>query len=248
MNITDIKVIDARMMHRMIANSAATIENNCTKLNDLNVFPVPDGDTGSNMALTVSAAAHELAKGSRATAGEVADVSAKAMLRGARGNSGVITSLLFRGIAVELSGLDTCDAEALSKALQSGVAAAYKAVANPAEGTILTVSRLAADAAVKAADTGSVLSVIDAAIEAAKIALEQAEASLKEAGKDIRNEAVVLGSDGFFPFDDTVTLAAEYGVKAIVQPGGSVRDEDSVKKADEYGITMLCTGMRHFKH
>ena len=85
-------------------------------------------------------------------------------------------------------------------------------------------------------------------VGSAKIALEQAEASLKEAGKDIRNEAVVLGSDGFFPFDDTVTLAAEYGVKAIVQPGGSVRDEDSVKKADEYGITMLCTGMRHFKH
>ena len=75
-----------------------------------------------------------------------------------------------------------------------------------------------------------------------------AEAALKEAGKDIKAEALVLGSDGFFPFDDTVTLAAEYGVKAIVQPGGSVRDEDSVKKANECGITMLCTGMRHFKH
>ena len=85
-------------------------------------------------------------------------------------------------------------------------------------------------------------------VGSAKIALEQAEAALKAEGKDIRNEALVLGSDGFFPFDDTVTLAAEYGVKAIVQPGGSVRDEDSVKKANECGITMLCTGMRHFKH
>ena len=85
-------------------------------------------------------------------------------------------------------------------------------------------------------------------VGSAKIALEQAEAALKEAGKDIKAEALVLGSDGFFPFDDTVTLAAEYGVKAIVQPGGSVRDEDSVKKANECGITMLCTGMRHFKH
>ena len=85
-------------------------------------------------------------------------------------------------------------------------------------------------------------------VGSAKIALEQATASLAEAGKDIKAEAVVLGSDGFFPFDDTVTLAAEYGVKAIVQPGGSVRDEDSVKKANECGITMLCTGMRHFKH
>ena len=85
-------------------------------------------------------------------------------------------------------------------------------------------------------------------VGSAKIALEQATASLAEAGKDIKNEALVLGSDGFFPFDDTVTLAAEYGVKAIVQPGGSVRDEDSVKKSNECGITMLCTGMRHFKH
>ena len=85
-------------------------------------------------------------------------------------------------------------------------------------------------------------------VGSAKIALEQAAASLAEAGKDIKAEGLVLGSDGLFPFDDTVTLAAEYGVKAIVQPGGSVRDEDSVKKSDECGITMLCTGMRHFKH
>lgn len=85
-------------------------------------------------------------------------------------------------------------------------------------------------------------------VGSAKIALEQAAATLHEEGRDIRNEALVLGSDGFFPFDDTVALAAEYGVKAIVQPGGSVRDEDSVKKADESGISMLMTGMRHFKH
>ncbi len=85
-------------------------------------------------------------------------------------------------------------------------------------------------------------------IGSAKIALEQATAALAEEGKDIKACEIVLGSDGFFPFDDTVTLAAEYGVKAIVQPGGSVRDEDSVKKSNECGITMLCTGMRHFKH
>ena len=85
-------------------------------------------------------------------------------------------------------------------------------------------------------------------VGSAKIALEQADAALKEVGKDIKAEGLVLGSDGFFPFDDTVTLAAEYGVKAIVQPGGSMRDADSVNKANECGITMLCTGMRHFKH
>ena len=85
-------------------------------------------------------------------------------------------------------------------------------------------------------------------VGSAKIALEQAAAALAEVGKDIKEEGLVLGSDGFFPFDDTVTLAAEYGVKAIVQPGGSMRDADSVNKANECGITMLCTGMRHFKH
>ncbi len=85
-------------------------------------------------------------------------------------------------------------------------------------------------------------------IGSAKIALEQAEKTLAEEGRDIRKEGLALASDGFFPFDDCVTLAAEYGVKAIVQPGGSIRDEDSVRKADENGITMLLTGERHFKH
>ena len=85
-------------------------------------------------------------------------------------------------------------------------------------------------------------------IGSAKIALEEAAATLKEAGKDIRTEGLVLASDAFFPFDDCVTLAAEFGITAIVQPGGSVRDEDSIKKADECGIVMLFTGQRHFKH
>ena len=85
-------------------------------------------------------------------------------------------------------------------------------------------------------------------IGSAEIALRQAEATFKEEGKDIREQGLILASDGFFPFDDCVTLAAEYGVKAIVQPGGSIRDEDSVKKCNETGITMLMTGERHFKH
>ena len=85
-------------------------------------------------------------------------------------------------------------------------------------------------------------------VGSAEIALKQAESSLKEAGKDIREEGLVLASDGFFPFNDVVALAAEYGIKAIVQPGGSIRDEDSIKLANEKGITMLFTGERHFKH
>lgn len=85
-------------------------------------------------------------------------------------------------------------------------------------------------------------------IGSAEIALKQAQNTLKEEGKDIMTEGLVLASDGFFPFNDCVALAAEYGIKAIVQPGGSIRDEDSVKLADEKGITMLFTGERHFKH
>ena len=85
-------------------------------------------------------------------------------------------------------------------------------------------------------------------IGSAGIALEEARKTLAEAGKDIRSEGLVLASDGFFPFNDCVALAAEYGISAIVQPGGSIRDEDSVKMADEKGIAMLFTGERHFKH
>ena len=85
-------------------------------------------------------------------------------------------------------------------------------------------------------------------IGSAEIALKQAQNTLKEEGKDIMTEGLVLASDGFFPFDDCVALAAEYGIKAIVQPGGSIRDEDSIKLANEKGITMLFTGERHFKH
>ena len=85
-------------------------------------------------------------------------------------------------------------------------------------------------------------------IGSAEIALKQAQNTLKEEGKDIMTEGLVLASDGFFPFNDCVALAAEYGIKAIVQPGGSIRDEDSIKLADEKGITMLFTGERHFKH
>ncbi len=176
MNLTvqNIKTVTADAYKRMVISAAATIENNCTKLNDLNVFPVPDGDTGSNMAMTTKTAVSELMRKSPETVGEVADIAAKSMLRGARGNSGVITSLLFRGIASEMKDMDECDSKTLANALQSGVAAAYKAVANPAEGTILTVSRLAADAAVKAADAGEApVGVFNAAIDSAKIALEQ---------------------------------------------------------------------------
>lgn len=157
----------------MIISAAAAIENNQDKLNDLNVFPVPDGDTGSNMALTVGAAARALENCSLDSVGDICDTAAKSMLKGARGNSGVITSLLFRGMASELRGVDECTPEMFARALQSGVAGAYKAVASPAEGTILTVARLAAEAAVKSAQKGDMGVLFADTVACAKEALEQ---------------------------------------------------------------------------
>jgi len=134
----------------MVANAAAAIENNKQEINELNVFPVPDGDTGTNMSLTIGAAEKALAAIVPGTLGQMADVTSGALLRGARGNSGVILSLLFRGFARSLKDVESADAAAFSSALAAGVESAYKAVMKPTEGTILTVSRLAAGAAVEA--------------------------------------------------------------------------------------------------
>ena len=131
----------------MIINAAAAIEQNEEQINELNVFPVPDGDTGTNMGLTMGAGAAELRKSEPESVGKVAETAANALLRGARGNSGVILSLLFRGMAKSLKGKDTAAVSDMAEAMRNGVTAAYKAVMKPAEGTILTVSRIAADAA-----------------------------------------------------------------------------------------------------
>ena len=121
-------------------------------INDLNVFPVPDGDTGTNMSLTIQTAAAELRKNQPVTVSDAASITASALLRGARGNSGVILSLLFRGVSKYLKGDEEADGVQLAGALKEGVATAYSAVMKPAEGTVLTVSRLAADRAVQAAE------------------------------------------------------------------------------------------------
>ncbi len=147
--------IDAAAFRDMILCADAALHANTQKINELNVFPVPDGDTGTNMGLTLGNAAAELRKKSFSTIDETADCVAKALLRGARGNSGVILSLLFRGISRRLKGLETAGAEEFTAALNEGVDAAYKAVMKPAEGTILTVSRLASAAAAQAAGAGS---------------------------------------------------------------------------------------------
>ena len=142
------QIINGADLRRMIISAAASIEIHKQQLNDLNVFPVPDGDTGTNMSMTINAAAADLRKVEDPNADKAAKTAASAMLRGARGNSGVILSLLFRGISKSLKGHETADAATFAAAMQEGVSAAYKAVMKPAEGTVLTVSRLAAKRAV----------------------------------------------------------------------------------------------------
>ena len=165
--------IDAAAFKEMILCADAALRANIQTINDLNVFPVPDGDTGTNMGLTINNAAAELRKKSFDTVAAAADCVAGAMLRGARGNSGVILSLLFRGIARRLKGTETAGAEEFAGAMNDGVEAAYKAVMKPAEGTILTVSRMASAAAVKAAKNGSDLeNTLVEAIRAGEEALE----------------------------------------------------------------------------
>ena len=142
------ELITGALFKRMVLHGAAAITAQKQAINDLNVFPVPDGDTGTNMSMTIGTAVTELRKSEPATVEKAASVTASALLRGARGNSGVILSLLFRGISKGLKGMESADAASFAAAMQEGVSAAYKAVMKPAEGTVLTVSRLAAKRAV----------------------------------------------------------------------------------------------------
>ncbi|MGN0978902.1 MAG: DAK2 domain-containing protein [Candidatus Avoscillospira sp.] len=164
--------IDGAAYRKLILSAAASIEIHKQKINELNVFPVPDGDTGTNMSMTLGAAAADLRKAADPTLTKAADITASAMLRGARGNSGVILSLLFRGFSKALKGAQTADGAAFADALNTGVEAAYKAVMKPAEGTILTVSRLAGAAAAEfAAENPNLEATLVCAIDAAKLAL-----------------------------------------------------------------------------
>ncbi len=165
--------MDGVAFGRMIVSASAAIELKKQKINELNVFPVPDGDTGTNMSMTLAAAAQDLKKRSPDSLTKAADMTASALLRGARGNSGVILSLLFRGFSKSLKGKLEASGKDFADALTAGVEAAYKAVMKPAEGTILTVSRLTADAARElAAQDENLESVLTGSIETAKVALE----------------------------------------------------------------------------
>ncbi len=166
-------MFSGNILRDAIISGANNICNEKQRVDELNVFPVPDGDTGTNMSMSIGNAARELSKQSGKTAGEISSIAASALLRGARGNSGVITSLLFRGFAKGFKDCEEVTAENLVVALELGVKAAYKAVMKPTEGTILTVARVAAESAKASLESGmNALEVFEAALEGAKTALE----------------------------------------------------------------------------
>ena len=223
--------MDGAAFARMIVSASAAIEQKKQKINELNVFPVPDGDTGTNMSMTLAAAAQDLKKRSPESLTKAADMTASALLRGARGNSGVILSLLFRGFSKSLKGKLEANGKDFAEALSAGVEAAYKAVMKPAEGTILTVSRLTGDAARDlAADDANLESVLMGSIETAKVALENTvnqNPVLKKAG------VVDAGGMGF------VTILE--GMLASLQGNGVALQENAGETKEQADFTDFAT-------
>ncbi len=199
---------DSEVLSRAFLSGVNKLCNNKIILNDLNVFPVPDGDTGSNMSMTVTAAAKEVLKGNYNSVGKVMSTIASASLRGARGNSGVILSQLFRGMSRRLADLTTADAKDVAECLKEGVNAAYKAVMKPMEGTVLSVSRDSANAAVAAlSETGDIVEIIRVATLAAQESLARTPEllpQLKQAGVvDSGAQGVVYILEGALHFLET---------------------------------------------
>ena len=213
------QTINGAELRRMIISAAASIEIHKQALNELNVFPVPDGDTGTNMSMTINSAAADLRKAEDPELYAASKIAASAMLRGARGNSGVILSLLMRGISKTLKGHEVCDGVLWANALQGGVDAAYKAVMKPAEGTILTVARLAAAKAAEAAQENNFIEFVQAAaIEEAKVALANTvnqNPVLKKAG------VVDAGGKGWLLALEAMMCALK-GEDVVAPEGGAV--------------------------
>ncbi len=223
------QIINGADFRRMLISAAAAIEMNKQALNELNVFPVPDGDTGTNMSMTINAAAADLRKAEDPDLGSAAKIAASAMLRGARGNSGVILSLLLRGISKKLKGTETSDGVLWAMALQEGVDAAYKAVMKPAEGTILTVARLAAAKASEAAQENNHIEFVQAAaIAEAKVALANTvnqNPVLKKAG------VVDAGGKGWLVALEAM-MSSLRGEDVVIPEGG---EAVQVKDAADFG-------------
>ena len=224
------QIINGADFRRLVINAAANIENNKQHLNELNVFPVPDGDTGTNMSMTINAASADLRKVEDPTLEKAAKTAASAMLRGARGNSGVILSLLVRGISNALKGKTEADGVVWAEALQSGVDAAYKAVMKPAEGTILTVARLAAAKAKEAArENNHIEFVHDAAIAEAKVAL----ASTTDMNPVLKKAGVVdAGGKGWLLALEAMAMALKGEDLNVAAPASEGETKDAADFSD----------------
>ncbi len=194
--------ITTSLFQEMVQSASTRLNKQAEYVNSLNVFPVPDGDTGTNMGMTIENGAKEVSDKSASTVGEVAGIFAKGLLMGARGNSGVITSQLFRGFSQSVKEKEELTGQDLALAFQSGVEVAYKAVMKPVEGTILTVSRGAAiGAKKKAEETDDAVEVMKAALDSAKVALAKTPDMLpvlKEVGVvDSGGQGLVFIYEGF---------------------------------------------------
>ena len=219
-------MINAAAFKESILCAYAALQANVQAINDLNVFPVPDGDTGTNMGLTMERAAAELRKKDFDTVASAADCVASALLRAARGNSGVILSLLFRGISKKMKGLHECDAKTFAAAMQEGVGAAYKAVMKPAEGTILTVSRLASEAAAANADAG-----LEASLQAAIAAGDEALADTINLNPVLKKAGVVdAGGMGYMVILKAM-LASLRG--EVMAPQDQIRIEEVMAESEK---------------
>lgn len=235
-----IHTIDGAVYSKLIISAAAAIEQNKQPINELNVFPVPDGDTGTNMSMTIHSAVAELQRLSSPTLSKVADTTASALLRGARGNSGVILSLLFRGMSKAMKGAEECDGILLAQAMTMGTEAAYKAVMKPAEGTILTVSRLSAAAAMDAAaECDDFESVLQVAIKAADAALADTvnqNPVLKKAG------VVDAGGKGWLTILEAMLKALRGEEFQVVEAPTEVKEQADFSDFNTEDITFsYCT-------
>ena len=226
--------INGALFQSMVTEGALAITEQKEQINELNVFPVPDGDTGTNMSMTMTAAMNELAKLSEPTLAKAADTTASALLRGARGNSGVILSLLFRGMAKKLRETEAANGRDLALALREGVDTAYKAVMKPAEGTILTVSRVAAQKTVEqcqADDSLSAEQVLAAIVEHGRAALAETvhqNPVLEKAG------VVDAGGFGFITILEGM-LDAMRGIhkeRTVEQPARAAANFEAIRDED----------------
>lgn len=237
-------MINGNTLRDAYLSGANHITNNKQLIDELNVFPVPDGDTGTNMSMTINNAVKELSRLNGATVAEVSDTAASAFLRGARGNSGVILSLLFRGFSKGLKGKETMDGKDLAASLGLGVEAAYKAVMKPTEGTILTVARVAYEKA-KAAESDDFMTVFDIAFEGAKEAL----ATTPELLPVLKKAGVVdAGGQGFVTVLEGMRSVFADGVviQSAVQPAKVAEKTEYRNAAAEYETEITFTYCTEF--